>query len=86
MAVGTMRYWAAAKEAAGTAEEAYDAETLADALRAARDRHAGSPRFVPVVGNCSFVVDGNPVGKRDHGSVLLTEGGTVEVLPPFAGG
>lgn len=87
MAVGTMRYWAAAKEAAGTAEEAYDAETLADALRAARERHAAaSPKFVRVVANCSFVVDGNPVGKRDHGTVLLTEGGTVEVLPPFAGG
>jgi molybdopterin synthase sulfur carrier subunit len=41
---------------------------------------------VPVVGNSSFVVDGNPVGKRDHASVQLTEGGTVEVLPPFAGG
>ncbi|UGQ14915.1 MoaD/ThiS family protein [Yinghuangia sp. ASG 101] len=86
MAVGTMRYWAAAKEAAGTAEEAYDAETLADAVRAARERHADTPRFLRVVANCSFVVDGTPVGKRDHGTVPLTEGGTVEVLPPFAGG
>ncbi|MDI2131745.1 MoaD/ThiS family protein [Yinghuangia seranimata] len=86
MAVGTMRYWAAAKEAAGTGEEPYDAPTLAEALRAARERHATSPRFTPVVGNASFIVDGDPVGKRDHATVELTEGGTVEVLPPFAGG
>jgi molybdopterin converting factor small subunit len=86
MAVGTMRYWAAAKDAAGAAEEPYDAETLADALRAAARLHAGSPRFAPVVGNASFIVDGNPVGKRDHTTVPLSDGGTVEVLPPFAGG
>jgi molybdopterin converting factor small subunit len=26
------------------------------------------------------------VGTRDHAGIGLTEGGTVEVLPPFAGG
>jgi len=86
MAVGTMRYWAAAKEAAGTPEEPYDAATLADALLRARERHADSGRFAAVVANCSFVVDGDPVGRRDHAGIELTEGGTVEVLPPFAGG
>ncbi|MET7299735.1 MoaD/ThiS family protein [Embleya sp. NPDC005575] len=86
MAVGTMRYWAAAKEAAGTAEEPYDAATLAEALRRARERHGDSIRFGAVVANCSFVVDGDPVGRRDHTAITLTEGGTVEVLPPFAGG
>ncbi|MYW06437.1 MoaD/ThiS family protein [Streptomyces sp. SID3343] len=86
MAVGTMRYWAAAKEAAGTPEEPYDAATLAEALRGARERHDDSVRFAAVVANCSFVVDGDPVGRRDHAGVTLTEGGTVEVLPPFAGG
>ncbi|MGW7191984.1 MoaD/ThiS family protein, partial [Streptomyces sp. NPDC054838] len=35
---------------------------------------------------CSFLVNDEPVGKRPHDAVLLTEGGTVEVLPPFAGG
>lgn len=42
MAAGTIRYWAAAKAAAGTAEEPYAAETLAEALDAARERHPGS--------------------------------------------
>ncbi len=39
MAKGTVRYWAAAKAAAGIAEEPYDAGTLAEALDAARVRH-----------------------------------------------
>jgi sulfur-carrier protein len=83
---GVIRYWAAVKAAAGTAEEPYRAATLADALAAARGRHAGSPRFAEVLGICSLLVDGHPVGTGDHETVRLTEGGTVDVLPPFAGG
>ncbi|MBZ3907849.1 MoaD/ThiS family protein [Streptomyces brasiliscabiei] len=84
MPKGTVRYWAAAKAAAGIAEEPYDAATLADALTAARDRHPGE--LDRVLRRCSFLVDGNPVGTRAHETVRLAEGGTVEVLPPFAGG
>ena len=83
---GTIRYWAAAKAAAGTAEEAYAARTLAGALAAARERHADRPEFARVLANCSFLVDGTPVATRDHAAVELTDGGTVEALPPFAGG
>ncbi|ARZ68580.1 thiamine biosynthesis protein ThiS [Streptomyces albireticuli] len=83
---GTIRYWAAAKAAAGTAEEGYAAHTLAEALDAARRRHAERPEFARVLLRCSFLVDGDPVGTRDHTTVQLAEGGTVEVLPPFAGG
>ncbi|MBC2874995.1 MULTISPECIES: MoaD/ThiS family protein [Streptomyces] len=83
---GTIRYWAAAKAAAGTAEEPYTAPTLADALAAARERHAEHPEFARVLARCSFLVDGDPVGTRAHTTVQLAEGGTVEVLPPFAGG
>jgi molybdopterin converting factor small subunit len=86
MASGTIRYWAAAKAAAGTAEEPYDARTLADALRRARETHAGQPEFERVLLRCSYLVDGDPVGTRAHETVDLSEGGTVEVLPPFAGG
>ncbi|MDX3520311.1 MoaD/ThiS family protein [Streptomyces scabiei] len=84
MPKGTVRYWAAAKSAAGLAEEPYEAATLAEALNAARDRHPGE--LVRVLRRCSFLVDGNPVGTRAHETVRLAEGGTVEVLPPFAGG
>ncbi|MBB4892018.1 molybdopterin converting factor small subunit [Streptomyces olivoverticillatus] len=83
---GTIRYWAAAKAAAGTAEEPYAARTLADALAAARQRHTGEPEFARVLSRSSYLVDGDPVGTRDHSTVQLAEGGTVEVLPPFAGG
>ena len=83
---GVIRYWAAAKAEAGTAEEPYRAVTLQEALDEARRRHAHQPRFERVLSLCSFLVDGDPVGGRDHASVELAEGGTVEVLPPFAGG
>jgi sulfur-carrier protein len=83
---GVIRYWAAARAAAGVPEEPYRAETLRDALAAARARHADRPTFADVLGACSFLVDGAPVGTRDHATVRLAHGGTVEVLPPFAGG
>lgn len=83
---GTIRYWAAAKSEAGLAEEPYEAATLAEALAEAKQRHADRPKFVQLLGHCSYLVDGVQVGGREHGTVALTEGGTVEVLPPFAGG
>ncbi|MQS07402.1 MoaD/ThiS family protein [Streptomyces alkaliphilus] len=86
MATGTIRYWAAAKAAAGTAEEPWRAGTLAEALDAARERHADRPEFARVLERCSFLVDGRQVGSGDHSGVTLRDGSTVEVLPPFAGG
>jgi sulfur-carrier protein len=86
MARGLIRYWAAAKEAAGTAEEPYDAQTLAAALADARNRHVDRPRFAEVLLRCSYVVAGSPVGTRNHSDVKLADGDVVEVLPPFAGG
>lgn len=83
---GTIRYWAAAKAAAGIAEEPYRAATLAEAIEAARARHADRPQLLKVLDHSSYLVDSDPVGGRDHAAVRLTEGGTVEVLPPFAGG
>ena len=84
MAAGTIRYWAAAKAAAGIAEEPYAADNLAEALETARTKHPGE--LVRVLRRSSFLIDGAPVGARGHETVRLAEGGTVEVLPPFAGG
>lgn len=83
---GTIRYWAAAKEAAGVAEEGYREPTLGAALEAARQRHSGHPEFARVLQRCSFLVDGEPAGTRDPDTIELSPNGTVEVLPPFAGG
>jgi sulfur-carrier protein len=79
-----LRYWAAAKEAAGVAEEELTAGTLAEALASARA--ARNERFGVVLERCSFLVDGDPVGGRDHSSVAVRPGSLIDVLPPFAGG
>lgn len=84
MAQGTVRYWAAAREAAGLHEESYDATTLAEALKIAGERHGA--RMVKLLDRCQFIVDGEALGRTDPTSVVLNEGGTIEVLPPFAGG
>ena len=80
----TLRYWAGARAAAGVAFEQTSARTLAEALLLARS--VRDDRFSKVLEVCCFVVDGDPVGARDHGTVLLVDGGLVDVLPPFAGG
>lgn len=82
--VSTVRYFAAAKEAAGTGTEDVEAPTLADALARLRSRH--DDRFTTVLAACSYLVDGAPVGGRDHADVALSAASVVDVLPPFAGG
>jgi molybdopterin synthase sulfur carrier subunit len=98
MAIVTMRYWAAAKDAAGVAEQVVTADTLAGALRAiggdqpsalagpGQTPAAGGSRLTAVLARSSFLVNGHPVGTRAAESVELTDGAVVEVLPPFAGG
>lgn len=83
----TLRYWAAAREAAGTSEEQTRAGTLGAALSAAvAQRGADGDRLTHVLRRCSFLVDGRQVGKRDPDTVQLDPGAVVEILPPFAGG
>jgi molybdopterin converting factor small subunit len=85
MAIVTLRYWAAAKDAAGTAEQTVTADTLAGALALATG--TGAPdRLRTVLARSSFLVDGNPVGLRAPDNVHLADGSVIEVLPPFAGG
>jgi sulfur-carrier protein len=87
MAIVTLRYWAAAKEAAGIAEETVSAGTLADALAAASDeQERPKERLRAILARSSFLVDGTPVGTRAPEAVVLGDGAVVEVLPPFAGG
>jgi sulfur-carrier protein len=84
MAIVTLRYWAAAKEAAGIAEEKVQADNLAAALKAGL---AGSDgRLSQVVARSSFLVNDEPAGTRDPASIDLADGAVIEVLPPFAGG
>jgi molybdopterin converting factor small subunit len=86
MAIVTIRYWAAAKEAAGVADEALDASTLSEALAAAVQRRGGDKRLHAVFARSSFLVDGVQVGRRAAAELTLPEAAVIEVLPPFAGG
>ncbi|WP_342769388.1 MoaD/ThiS family protein [Sphaerisporangium album] len=80
-----MRYWAAAREAAGVDEETFEANTLGDLVAKITQNH-GKSDLPRILGRSSFLVDGHPAGTRDPSTVELPEGATVEVLPPFAGG
>jgi molybdopterin converting factor small subunit len=87
MAIVTLRYWAAAKDAAGVADEKVEATTLADALAAAVLARADDQlRLSTVMVRSSFLINGQPAGKRPHESIALADDAIIEVLPPFAGG
>lgn len=79
----TVRYFAAARAAAGTETEMIDLRAgttvaeLIDAL-SARD-----PDLSKVLARCSYLRDG--VAVRDMGT-SLGDAQTLDVLPPFAGG
>lgn len=74
-----VRYFAAAEEAAGRADELRD-ETTLGALRAAlAEAH---PELEPILPRCAVLVD----GRRHDDDVPLPEGALVDILPPFAGG
>jgi molybdopterin converting factor small subunit len=86
MARVTIRYWAAAKEAAGLPEESVDAATLAEALNVAVASRKPGTRLAEVMARSSFLVNADPVGRADKQSIALDDGAVIEVLPPFAGG
>ncbi|TQS39985.1 MoaD/ThiS family protein [Cryptosporangium phraense] len=77
----TVRYFAGARAAAGVEEEPATAGTLAELRSQLADAHGD--RLEKVLTACSFLVDG--VAARDF-EAPLPSGGTVDVLPPFAGG
>lgn len=82
MAIVTVRYFAAASEAAGREEERLDlgsGRTLG-ALKDALLASYGEP-MAQVLRSGSFLVDG--VVRRD---LSLPVGERVDILPPFAGG
>ncbi|MGH3252227.1 MAG: MoaD/ThiS family protein [Trebonia sp.] len=86
MAKVTIRYWAAAKEAAGIPEESIEAVTLRDALNVAVASRKPDTRLATVIARSSFLVNADPVGRAATESFVLDDGAVIEVLPPFAGG
>jgi sulfur-carrier protein len=86
MARVTIRYWAAAKEAAGAQEESVEAITLSDLLNTVVASRKPDGRLADVLARSSFLVNADPVGRADRQSIVLDDGAVIEVLPPFAGG
>ena len=82
----TVRYWAAARAAAGVAYDELFGSSVADVLTAARERHEQEPRFAQVLSVCSLLLGDRPLGTSDLSRVELADGDVLEVLPPFAGG
>ena len=85
----TVRYWAAARAAAGVESDRVAVSagtTLADVLAAVRALHPDRDRLAEVLSVCSVLVGDRPVGAREPGDVSVAPGDTVELLPPFAGG
>ena len=83
MASVTVRYFAAAAEAAGVEEETLAAADAGTTVGELRDLLVGryGAAMARIVANGSFLVDG--VVRRDGAAPL---GERVDVLPPFAGG
>ena len=80
MARVVVRYWAAARAAAGTDEESADAATVGELLDRSAAAHGG--QLAAVLARSSVLVDGRRAGREQ----ALADGSVVEVLPPFAGG
>jgi molybdopterin synthase sulfur carrier subunit len=75
----TVRYWASARAAAGCDSEHFTGHHLGDVLEAASAAHTG---LGVVLGVSTILLDGRQITAAEP----LSEGITLEVLPPFAGG
>ena len=79
----TVRYFAAARAAAGSESEQLTLRAGATVGELVDTLGARSQELARVLGRCSYLCDGLAV--RDQGQPLQA-GTTIDVLPPFAGG
>ena len=81
-----VHYFAAARAAAGRAQDTVEAATLGELLTVLKQRHTGSTEagmsFAEVLERCTFLVDGASATE----DAVLSDASRVDVLPPFAGG
>lgn len=84
-----VRYWAAARAAAGVDSDTVEVgagATLATVLGQVSRLRGDRPKFLDALAVCSVLVGDRPVGSSDPADVKVAPGDTVELLPPFAGG
>lgn len=79
----TVRYFAAARAAAGAESETVTVPAGAGVAELTQALAGRSERLASVLRRCSYLRDG--VAVRDH-AAALAPGETIDVLPPFAGG
>jgi molybdopterin synthase sulfur carrier subunit len=79
----TVRYFAAARAAAGSESEQLAVRAGATVGELVDTLGGRSPELARVLSRCSYLCDGMAV--RDHAQPLQA-GNTIDVLPPFAGG
>jgi molybdopterin synthase sulfur carrier subunit len=75
----TIRYFAAARAAAGESSATADAASIRDLISTVS---ADRPELARILGICTFLLDGH----RADPSTPLHPGAQVDALPPFAGG
>jgi molybdopterin converting factor small subunit len=76
----TVRFYAAARKAAGMSEIQLDPASAMQLLDKAVEAH---PNLAQVLPQCSFLL--NEIALHDLSTQVL-DGATLDVLPPFAGG
>ncbi|GAB3822507.1 MoaD/ThiS family protein [Kribbella italica] len=75
----TIRYFAAARAAAGESTATARADSVKELVGTVS---ADRPELARVLGICTFLVD----GERVELTAALEDGALVDALPPFAGG
>ena len=75
----TIRYFAAARSAAGVSSATAEAASIHDLVTTVS---TGRPELARVLSICTFLLD----GERADPSTPLQPGALVNALPPFAGG
>lgn len=83
MAAITLRYFAAARAAAGLDQETIDCETPEAAFTAVSRAHGSD--LQRIIDISSFLLDGQSLGRERIGDPVVGSV-TIDVLPPFAGG
>jgi sulfur-carrier protein len=79
----TVRYFAAARAAAGAESETVTVRHGATVAELVGGLAGRNTRLATVLSRCSYLCDG--IAVRDNCTTLHT-GDTIDVLPPFAGG
>jgi sulfur-carrier protein len=79
----TVRYFAAARAAANTEAESVRVEPGTTVATLVETLAARSPELAQVLRRCSYLCDGIAVRNT---ATRLSDGQTIDVLPPFAGG